>query len=152
MSEGRQKIQLELAFAAEGKGEALSPAVEGTETPVAAREPESPESTEHLMEEVCERGNLKKALKRVRSNRGSPGVDGMTVDELPGYLREHWPILRDQLLSGTYVPQAVKRVEIPKSGGGVRRLGVPSALDRFIQQAVLQVLQPSWDPTFSEHS
>ena len=152
MSEGRQKIQLELAFAAEGKGEALSPVVEGTETPVAAREPESPESTEQLMEEVCERGNLKKALKRVRSNRGSPGVDGMTVDELPGYLREHWPILRDQLLSGAYVPQAVKRVEIPKSGGGVRRLGVPSALDRFIQQAVLQVLQPSWDPTFSEHS
>ncbi len=83
---------------------------------MAAREPESPESTERLMEEVCERKNLKKALKRVRSNRGSPGVDGMTVDELPGYLRERWPTLRDQLLSGAYVPQAVKRVEIPKPG------------------------------------
>ena len=152
MSEKRQKVQLELAFAAEGKGEAPSPVVEGTETFAAACEPESPESTERLMEEVCERENLKKALKRVRSNRGSPGVDGMTVDELPGYLREHWPTLRGQLLSGAYVPQAVKRVEIPKPGGGVRRLGVPSALDRFIQQAVLQVLQPSWDPTFSEHS
>jgi RNA-directed DNA polymerase len=152
MSEGRQKIQLELAFMAGGKGEAPNPVVEGTETPVAAREPESPESTEQLMEEVVERENLTKALKRVRSNRGSPGVDGMTVDELPGYLREHWPILRDQLLSGAYVPQAVKRVEIPKPGGGLRRLGVPSALDRFVQQAVHQVLQPSWDPTFSEHS
>jgi len=152
MSEKRQKIQLELAFAAEGKGEAPSPVVEGAKTFAAACEPESPESTEWLMEGVCERGNLKKALKRVRSNRGSPGVDGMTVDELPGYLREHWPTLRDQLLSGAYVPQAVKRVEIPKPGGGVRRLGVPSALDRFIQQAVLQVLQPSWDSTFSEHS
>ncbi len=152
MSEKRQKIQLELAFAAEGRGEVSSPGVEGTEAPMAARDLESPESTEQRMEEVCERENLKKALKRVRSNRGSPGVDGMTVDELPGYLREHWPTLRDQLLCGAYVPQAVKRVEIPKPGGGVRRLGVPSALDRFIQQAVLQVLQPSWDPTFSEHS
>jgi RNA-directed DNA polymerase len=152
MSEKRQKTQLELAFATEGKGEAPSPVVEGAETFAAACEPGSPESTERLMEEVCERENLKKALKRVRSNRGSPGVDGMTVDDLPGYLREHWPTLRDQLLSGAYVPQAVKRVEIPKPGGGVRRLGVPSALDRFIQQAVLQVLQPSWDPTFSEHS
>lgn len=84
MSEERQKIQLELAFAAVGKGEAPSPVGEGTETSVAAREPESPESTEQLMEEVCERENLKKALKRVRSNRGSPGVDGMTVDELLG--------------------------------------------------------------------
>ena len=152
MSEKRQNIQLELAFMAEGKGEALNRVVEGTETFAAACEPESPESTERLMEEICERENLKKALKRVQSNRGSPGVDGMTVDELPGYLRAHWPTLRGQLLSGAYVPQAVKRVEIPKPGGGVRRLGVPSALDRFIQQAVLQVLQPIWDPTFSEHS
>jgi RNA-directed DNA polymerase len=152
MNGKRQNIQLELAFAVEGRGEAPSPVAEGIDALTAAREPKSPESTEWLMEEICERENLKKALKRVRSNRGSPGVDGMTVDELPGYLREHWPTLRDQLRSGAYVPQAVKRVEIPKPGGGVRRLGVPSALDRFIQQAVLQVLQPSWDPTFSEHS
>ena len=152
MSEKRQKTQLELAFAMEGKGEARSRVAEGTETFAAVCDPESLESTERLMEEVFERENLKRALKRVRSNRGSPGVDGMTVDDLPGYLRKQWPTLRDQLLSGAYVPQAVKRVEIPKPGGGVRRLGVPSALDRFIQQAVLQVLQPSWDPTFSEHS
>jgi RNA-directed DNA polymerase len=152
MNGKRQNIQLELAFAVEGRGEAPSPVAEGIDALTAAREPKSPESTEWLMEEICERENLKKALKRVRSNRGSPGVDGMTVDELPGYLREHWPTLRDQLRSGAYVPQVVKRVEIPKPGGGVRRLGVPSALDRFIQQAVLQVLQPSWDPTFSEHS
>ena len=89
------------------------------------------------MEEVCERHNLKRALRRVRSNKGSPGIDGMTVEELPGYLREHWPVIREQLLHGTYHPQPVKRVEIPKrDGGGARKLGIPCALDRFVQQAV----------------
>ncbi len=104
------------------------------------------------MEEVCERENLKQALKRVRANRGSPGVDGMTVQELLGYLKEHWPALREQLLEGTYKPQPVKRVEIPKAGGGVRLLGIPTVLDRFVQQGVLQVLQQHWDRSFSEHS
>jgi RNA-directed DNA polymerase len=105
------------------------------------------------MEEVCERENCKQALARVKANKGSPGVDGMTVHELPGYLKQHWPAIREQLLSGTYKPQPVKRVEIPKpDGGGVRKLGIPSVLDRFIQQAVLQVLQGRWDRTFSEHS
>ncbi len=91
-------------------------------------------------------------MKRVRANRGSPGADGTTVQELPGYLKEHWPAIREQLLQGTYQPQPEKRVEIPKSGGGVGQLGIPTALDRFIQQGVLQVLQKRWDRTFSEHS
>jgi hypothetical protein len=105
-----------------------------------------------LIERVVERGNAKAALKRVRQNKGSPGVDGMTVDELPKYLVENWPTLREQLLAGTYQPKPVREVEIPKSGGGVRKLGIPTALDRFIQQSILQVLQPMLDPTFSEHS
>jgi RNA-directed DNA polymerase len=104
------------------------------------------------MEEACDRTNLRMAWRRVKANRGSPGVDGMTVAQLPGYLEEHWPVLRIQLLAGTYRPQPVKRVEIPKPGGGVRVLGIPTVIDRLIQQALLQVLQPRWDPTFSEHS
>ena len=152
MGRKRQKNQLELAFMAEGRGETPNAASEGTELSTAKHDTESPASTEHLMEEVCQRENLKKALKRVRQNKGSPGVDGMTVKELPDYLMEHWPMIRDQLLNGTYQPQPVKRVEIPKPGGGVRKLGVPTCLDRFIQQAVLQALQERWDPTFSEHS
>jgi RNA-directed DNA polymerase len=116
------------------------------------REPESPADSLRLMEVICERKNLLEALRRVQANQGSPGVDGMTVRELPDYLLEHWPRIKDQLLSGAYPPQPVKRVEIPKPDGGVRKLGIPTALDRFIQQAVHQVLQRQWDPTFSEHS
>jgi group II intron reverse transcriptase/maturase len=101
---------------------------------------------------VVERSNLVRALRRVRQNQGSPGIDGMTVDELPTYLRAHWSGLREALLTGPYQPQAVRRHQIPKAGGGVRQLGIPTVLDRFIQQAVLQVLQPQIDPTFSEHS
>jgi RNA-directed DNA polymerase len=104
------------------------------------------------MEEVCERRNLEAAFRRVQANKGAPGVDGMTVTELEAYLRQHWPRIREQLLSGTYQPQPVKRVEIPKPDGGVRKLGVPCALDRFIQQALLQVLQRYWDRTFSNSS
>jgi group II intron reverse transcriptase/maturase len=105
-----------------------------------------------LMEMVCERQNLRAALKRVRQNAGSPGIDGMTVEELPGYLRVHWPRLREELLAGRYRPQPVRRVTIPKPGGGERELGIPTVLDRFIQQALLQVLQPLFDPTFSDAS
>jgi len=152
MGSKRRNNQLELAFMAEGKGETPMAAVEGTELPAAKHDPESLALTEYLMEEVCQRENLKEALKRVRQNKGSPGVDGMTVDELPDHLMTHWPTIRDQLLGGTYQPQPVKRVEIPKPGGGMRKLGIPTCLDRFIQQAVLQVLQKRWDPTFSEHS
>jgi len=104
------------------------------------------------MERVVERGNLVRALKRVRQNKGSPGVDGLKVEELSEYLREHWFLNREQLLAGQYQPSAVRRVEIPKPGGGVRMLGIPTVLDRFIPQAVLQVLQPAIDPTFSESS
>jgi len=104
------------------------------------------------MEEVVASRNVKAALKRVRQNGGSPGIDGMTVDELPEYLMENWSTLKAQLLDGTYQPQPVREQEIPKSGGGVRKLGIPTAVDRFVQQAILQVLQPRFDPTFSEHS
>jgi RNA-directed DNA polymerase len=152
MGEKRQKNQLLLAFMAEGRDELPTAAMEGTELPVAKGDPESRTQTDSLMEEVCQRDNLWKALKRVQANKGSPGVDGMTVKQLPGYLKRHWPKIREQLLLGTYRPQPVKRVEIPKPEGGVRKLGVPSALDRFIQQAALQVLQQHWDRTFSEHS
>ena len=152
MSVKRRKIQLELAFEARHRSEAAGTAGEGTETDMAKRPAESPAENEQLMEEVVERENLKKALKRVQANRGSAGVDRMTVQQLPEFLREQWPLTREQLLSGSYQPQAVRRVEIPKPGGGVRKLGVPTALDRFIQQALLQVLQKSWDGTFSETS
>src|SRR6266536_87163 len=96
--------------------------------------------------------NLKEALRRVKSNQGSPGIDGMTVAALTDYLKQHWPNIREQLLNGTYEPQPVRRVEIPKPDGGVRKLGIQTVLDRFIQQAVMQVLQGRWDRTFSDHS
>ncbi len=108
--------------------------------------------TSDLMEKVVSRRNLQVALKRVRKNKGSPGIDGMTVDELSDHLREHWPVLCEQLLTGRYQPSPVKRQPIPKSGGGVRELGIPTVLDRFIQQALLQILQPLFDPSFSPHS
>jgi RNA-directed DNA polymerase len=104
------------------------------------------------MERVVERPTLLKALACVKTNGGSPGIDGMTVDELPEYLRQHWPAIRASFLAGTYHPKPVKRVEIPKPGGGVRKLGIPTVLDRFLQQALLQILQPAWDKTFSEGS
>jgi RNA-directed DNA polymerase len=152
MSGMRQKIQYSLALIREVWGEAPGRGHQGTEPPVAKPAPESPACAEQVMEEVCDRGNLVRAWKRVRSNKGSPGVDGMTIEGAKAYLREHWPNIRAQLLSGTYQPQPVKRVEIPKPEGGVRKLGVPCVVDRLIQQAMLQVLQKRWDPTFSEHS
>jgi RNA-directed DNA polymerase len=105
-----------------------------------------------LMERVVARENAKEALKRVRRNKGSPGIDGMRVEELEPYLHEHWQTIREQLLGGSYRPSAVKRQLIPKSGGGMRQIGIPTVLDRFVQQLMLQVLQPIFDPTFSEHS
>jgi len=152
MSDKRQKNQLVLAFREEDRSEAPKASTEGTESLVAKRRSESPAIGERLMEEVCERENCKQALARVKANKGSPGVDGMTVHDLPGYLKQHWPVIRDQLLSGTYTPQPVRRVEIPKPDGGVRKLGIPTVLDRFIQQAAMQVLQHRWDRTFSPHS
>jgi len=152
MSTERPKIQLLLAFPTESRGESPMAVAEGTEMFMAKRNTENPTTTASLMEEVCQRDNLWKALKRVQANKGAPGVDGMTVRRLPKYLKRHWPKIREQLLAGTYQPQPVKRVEIPKPDGGVRKLGIPTALDRFIQQAVLQVLQERWDRTFSEQS
>ena len=137
---------------AETRSETSRAVKEGTESCTAKRKAESPAVSEPLMEEVIERENLKQALRRVKANKGSPGVDGMTVEELTGYLKEYWPTIREHLLSGIYKPQAVKRVEIAKPGGGIRKLGIPTVLDRFIQQAVMQVLQRKWDPTFSQYS
>src|ERR1700756_4976968 len=151
MSGKRQKIQYSLALEPVSPGETPVSGYQGTEPFVAKPTTESP-AAEQLMEEVCERENLVRAWKRVRRNKGSPGVDGMTIDDARDYLREHWPSIREQLLRGTYQPQPVRRVEIPKPDGGVRKLGIPTVLDRFIQQAVMQVLQRRWDPTFSEHS
>ena len=140
--------QLELPWGGEG------------EAPMAPRSEEAPTVTNgtghpgasELMAQVVNRRNLQLALKRVRKNKGSPGIDGMTVDELPDHLREHWPALRERLLAGNYQPSPVKRQTIPKGNGGVRELGIPTVLDRFIQQALLQVLQPLFDPSFSPHS
>lgn len=113
---------------------------------------DAPVSKGPSMEQVLERENLIAALAQVKRNQGGPGIDNMTVDELTEYLRDHWPGIRTAVLGGEYAPQAVKRVEIPKAGGGVRELGIPTVLDRFIQQALLQVLQAEWDSGFSEHS
>jgi len=148
----RRKIQYELAFAGEVGGEAPRAPEEGIESTAAGLGTESLANTGNLIEEACEKGNLKEALRRVKANAGAAGVDGMTVKELSEFLRENWPRLKEQLLTGTYKPQPVRRVEIPKSGGGTRKLGIPTVVDRFVQQAVLQVLQERWDPTFSEHS
>jgi len=147
MSNAQLELPLETrgeASSAERSGEARS-AVWGNER-------SGTDELPRVMEQIVERGNLTRALKRVRENQGSPGGDGVTVDDLPAYLREHWSAIREQLLTGRYQPSAVQRREIPKPGGGVRQLGIPTVLDRFIQQAVLQVLQPQIDPTFSEHS
>ena len=148
----QRNIQMKLDFSSALTGETRGVAGEETESSVATNEPESPAGTNRLMEEVCERENLKEALRQVKSNKGSAGVDGMTVNQLTDYLKQHWPVIREQLLSGTYKPQPVRRVEIPKPDGGVRKLGIPTVLDRFIQQAVMQVLQRQWDSTFSDHS
>ncbi len=152
MRDKQQKNQLELAF--EGSAEVKPQAGhrKGTETLTAEGKPESQAGNPRLMEEILEKENLKRALKRVEQNKGAAGVDGMEVGELRTYLKQHWPKLREALESGKYKPQAVRRVEIPKSGGGVRKLGIPTAVDRFIQQAMMQVLQDEWDQTFSDHS
>ena len=152
MDKERQKIQLELAFMAESRGETPMAVSKGTEVSRAKRKPEDPALPVLLMEEICQRENLKRALQQVRQNKGSPGIDGMTVRKLSGYLKKHWPQIREQLLAGTYQPKPVKCAEIPKPDGGIRKLGIPTVLDRFVQQAIMQVLQKYWDETFSEHS
>lgn len=105
-----------------------------------------------LLNRVLERNNLVRALKQVRRNKGAPGIDGMTVDELPDFLSQHWPKIRQQLIEGRYRPKPVKRVEIPKPDGRQRKLGIPTVLDRFIQQAIAQILQTEWDNDFHDNS
>jgi len=140
--------QLELPL--EDRGEA--PNVErSAEASPAPKETEG-SGASGVMAAALSRANMLAALRRVRKNKGSPGIDGMTVDELPGWLKEHWLRVREELLSGTYQPQPVKQQLIPKPGGGQRELGIPTVLDRLIQQALLQVLQPHFDPSFSNHS
>src|SRR3984893_4118391 len=148
----QQNLQMKLDFSSALTGAARGVAGEETESLVVTSESENPARTNRLMEEVVERENLKAALRQVKGNKGSAGVDGITVNQLPDYLKQHWPAIREQLLNGTYEPKPVRRVEIPKPDGGVRKLGIPTALDRFIQQAVMQVLQLRWDRSFSEHS
>src|SRR5713226_7258648 len=138
----QQNIQIELDFSSALTGEARKAGREGTEPPRVMNGTESPASTDRLMEEVCERDNLKEALRRVKANKGSAGVDGVTIGDISNYLKKHWPAIRARLLNGTYEPEPVRRVEIRKpDGGGMRKLGIPTVLDRFIQQAVMQVLQ-----------
>jgi RNA-directed DNA polymerase len=148
----RQNNQVELNLGTGAKGEALNAAVRESEASAARASLESPAVAGSSMEIVVERENLKKALAQVKRNKGAAGVDGMTVDELPAYLKEHWLTIRARLLDGSYKPQPVRRVEIPKASGGLRPLGIPTVLDRFIQQAMMQVLQADWDGTFSETS
>src|SRR5262250_2879962 len=152
MDDMQQNTQTELDFSSVLTGEAREAGREETESFRTTDGSERPASTNRLMEAVCERENLKAALQQVKANKGSPGVDGMTVVGIKDYLKQHWPAIREQLLNGTYEPKPVRRVEIPKPDGGVRKLGIPTVLDRFIQQAVMQVLQRRWDRTFSDHS
>src|SRR6267154_377721 len=152
-SDKRLNIQLGLDFSSAPTGEARQAGGEDIESLSVVSEPERPANTCRIMEDACERANLKEALRQVRGNKGSAGIDRMTVDQLGDYLKQHWPAIREQLLNGTYEPKPVRRVEIQKpDGGGVRKLGIPTVLDRFVQQAVMQVLQKQWDPTFSQYS
>ena len=151
MSDERQHNQLELALHCTGASKAQTAQQRGTASRMVNGVTENP-ATERLMEEVCRASNLRKALQRVKANRGAPGVDGMMVAALEVYFEQHEAQLCEQLLSGTYRPQPVKRVKIPKPDGGVRNLGIPTAVDRLVQQALLEVLQPHFDPYFSENS
>jgi RNA-directed DNA polymerase len=148
----RQQKQVELSLGTGATGEARSAAAREAEARAATTDIESRAAGGPSMEAIVERNNLKKALARVRANKGAAGIDGMTVEDLSPYLKEHWLTIRAQLLDGTYKPRPVRRVEIPKASGGRRPLGIPTVLDRFIQQAVMQVLQADWDRTFSEAS
>jgi group II intron reverse transcriptase/maturase len=139
--------QLELPFMSRGEASCEGRSVEASTAEQGSGHPGS-----NLMELALMRPNLKAALKRVRKNKGSPGIDGMRTEDLLAYLWRNWDVLRAQLLAGTYQPSPVRRHQIPKSGGGMRELGIPTVLDRFIQQALLQVLQPGFDASFSQHS
>ncbi len=127
-NEMRQNIQSNLDLSSSPMGEARTAGREGSESLRTTSVTESPARTDRMMEEIVERENLKEALRRVKANKGASGVDGMTVNKLDDYLKQHWPAIREQLLSGTYRPKPVKRVEIPKPDGGVRKLGIPTVV------------------------
>src|SRR5882724_1359098 len=148
----RQKTELEITLQTVATGEARGSGMEGTEARTAKTQVESQAAGGPLMEAIVERDNLRRALAHVKRNKGAAGIDGMSLDALAPHLKEHWPAIRVHLLEGTYKPQPVRRVEIPKASGGTRPLGIPTVLDRFIQQAVMQVLQADWNGTFSETS
>ena len=133
-----------------GRGEAKPEAVRDEARP--ARQGTKGSGRDDLLTQVLASANMVMAWKRVKANRGSAGVDGRTIAETAAYLRTRWPRIRESLLNGSYRPEPVRRVQIPKSGGGMRELGIPTVTDRLIQQALLQVLQPKIDPMFSEHS
>jgi RNA-directed DNA polymerase len=157
MSSKRQKTQFQqaqllLAFARESRSESPRVRDEGTVLPTADSCTERPTSSDRLMESICDPVNLDLAMAKVIANDGAPGVDGMRVTQLEKYFERHRDRIIGELLAGTYRPQPVKRVEIPKPNGGVRKLGIPTAVDRVIQQAILLVLSPQWDETFSENS
>lgn len=147
MSEKEQKT--EETSTTTGKGEALESLSEEFNAPAAKTKSED---QTNLMEVILNAENLKRAYKAVVKNGGAPGIDGVTTEDLKSYLAGNWNQVRKELLNGTYKPKPVKRVEIPKPGGGTRKLGIPTVLDRFIQQAIKNVLQDQWDKTFSEHS
>ena len=139
--------------AATPEGRGRNPRVYGSGASNAVTRPEVSDQEQRItMEAVVGRENMERALRRVQSNKGVPGVDGLRVEDLRGYLVRHWPAIKEHLLGGTYQPEAVLGVEIPKPGGGVRQLGIPTAMDRLVQQAVHQVLSPLFDPEFSESS
>jgi retron-type reverse transcriptase len=152
MATSRSPSQLELDLPLPSRGEAPRLGAQEVEVVTATTEPESPACTNYLMEAICASDNIEAAVAAVVRNKGAPGIDGITVKQLPEVLKARWPEMKRQLLQGRYQPQPVRRVTIPKPAGGTRNLGIPTVIDRVIQQAVLQRLQPLWDPTFSEHS
>jgi len=152
MAAKRPPIQLELDLPAPERGEAPHSGATEVETAAAKRGRESPARTDRLMEAICEAENVETAARAVMRNKGAPGADGMTVKQLPAVLSRRWPQIARELVEGGYRPQPVKRVKIPKPDGGERALGIPTVIDRMIQQAILQRLQPEWDATFSERS
>lgn len=152
MQTKQPKNQQQLAFTDDSRSEAPRAAGGGVEGRVTSCATESLDENARQMEDICREANVKGAARKVIANKGSAGVDGMTVDKLLQYLKTHWPRLRQELLEGRYKPQPVRRVEIPKPTGGTRKLGIPTVVDRFIQQAMLQILQQDWDKTFSTNS
>jgi RNA-directed DNA polymerase len=146
MTATRPPYQLELDLPMPGRGEAPRLDWQEVEAVTATAEPESPAPTEHLMEAICDSDNIETALRAVVRNKGAPGVDGITVQQLPGILKARWSEIENQLLQGRYQPQPVRRVRIPKPAGGTRNLGIPTVIDRVIQQAVFAAASAAVGP------